>query len=158
MTMAMHASQTVDALLAIARQQAVARELPYFGALTPSQAHALLRAAPGARLIDVRTRAEWDYVGHVPASVLVEWNTYPEGTRNPGFLTQLQRAVAELDVPVLFLCRSGQRSDHAARVAGAAGYTCAMNILEGFEGDKDASGQRGSLGGWRKARLPWVQG
>jgi len=158
MTSPAHPSSAVDSLLASAQQRAATRALPYFGALTPSEAHALLTQLPGARLIDVRTRPEWDYVGRVPDSVLVEWNLYPDGARNPDFMAQLQSAAPHRDAPVLFLCRSGVRSDHAARAARAAGYTRAMNILEGFEGDKDAAGQRGSLGGWRKARLPWIQG
>jgi rhodanese-related sulfurtransferase len=158
MTTPSNASSAVDSLLAAAQQRAATRALPYFGALTPGEAHALLTQMPSARLIDVRTRPEWDYVGRVPDSTLVEWNLYPDGARNPAFLTQLQSAVPERDAPLLFLCRSGVRSDHAARAAHAAGYTRAMNILEGFEGDKDAAGQRGSLGGWRKARLPWIQG
>ena len=74
------------------------------------------------------------------------------------FVEQLRNAAADVDAPVLFLCRSGQRSDQAARAARAAGYSRAFNVLEGFEGDKDASGQRGHLGGWRKAGLPWIQG
>jgi len=147
----------VQAILAAAQQRAVERGLPYSGAVTPSEAATLLDALPGAKLIDVRTRAEWDYVGRVPGSILVEWNTYP-GARNPAFLEQLRSASTDDDAPVLFLCRSGQRSDHAARAAQAAGYSHAYNILEGFEGDKDASGQRGHLNGWRKSRLPWVQG
>ncbi len=148
----------VRAILAAAQQRAVERDLPYSGAVTPSEAATLLQALPGAKLIDVRTRAEWDYVGRVPGSILVEWNTYPEGTRNPAFMEQLRRAATDVDAPVLFLCRSGQRSDHAARAALAAGYSRAYNVLEGFEGDKDASGQRGHVNGWRKARLPWLQG
>ena len=148
----------VEVLLAAAQQRAATRDLPYFGALTPSEAHALLNQMSEAKLVDVRTRPEWEYVGRVPESVLVEWNLYPDGARNPGFLTQLQLAAPQLDAPVLFLCRSGVRSDHAARAARAAGYTRAMNILQGFEGDKDDAGQRGALGGWRKARLPWIQG
>ena len=146
------------AVLAAARRRAADASLPYFGAVTPAEARALLEADPAARLIDVRTRAEWDYVGRVPGSVLIEWNTYPDGTRNPGFLEELRRTVGQADAPVLFLCRSGQRSDSAARAATAAGYTRAFNVLEGFEGDKDAAGHRGNLGGWRKAGLPWVQG
>ena len=71
-----------DQLLAAARRSG-RRGLPYFGAMTPRDAHALLEAMPDARMIDVRTRAEWDYVGHVPGGVLIEWNTYPDGTRNP---------------------------------------------------------------------------
>lgn len=149
---------SVDVLLAAAQQRAATRDLPYFGALTPSEAHALLTQMPDAKLVDVRTRAEWEYVGRVPDSVLVEWNLYPDGARNPGFLAHLQREAPNTDAPLLFLCRSGVRSDHAARAARAAGYVRAMNILQGFEGDKDGAGQRGTLGGWRKAGLPWVQG
>jgi rhodanese-related sulfurtransferase len=152
------ASSPVASVLTAAQQRAVDRNLPYSGAVTPSEAGTLLTALPGAKLIDVRTRAEWDYVGRVPGSILVEWNTYPEGTRNPAFLEQLRDAAADADAPVLFLCRSGQRSDHAARAAWAAGYSRAFNVLEGFEGDKDASGQRGHVNGWRNAGLPWIQG
>lgn len=147
-----------EPILAAAQQRAVAGALPYFGAVTPSEAHALLQALPNAKLIDVRTRPEWDYVGRVPGSILIEWNTYPDGARNPGFLDELRRVVGDPQTPVLFFCRSGQRSDGAARAAKAAGYTKAFNVLEGFEGDKDAAGHRSTLGGWRKAGLPWVQG
>ena len=45
-----------------------------------------------------------------------------------------------------------------ANLAAASGYTNAYNILEGFEGDKDASGHRNKVGGWRHAGLPWIQG
>lgn len=145
-------------LLDAAHKRAAARGLPYFGAVTPAEAHALLVALPQARLVDVRTRPEWDYVGRVPASELIEWNTYPGGTRNGAFLDALQSAIANRDAPVLFLCRSGHRSDSAARAAADAGYTRAFNVLEGFEGDKDKEGHRGTLGGWRKAGLPWIQG
>jgi rhodanese-related sulfurtransferase len=147
-----------ESVLAAAQRRAAEASLPYFGAVTPAEAQRLLQADPAARLIDVRTRAEWDYVGRVPGSVLIEWNTYPDGMRNPGFLEELRRTVVATDAPVLFLCRSGHRSDGAARAATAAGYTRAFNVLEGFEGNKDASGHRGELGGWRKAGLPWVQG
>jgi rhodanese-related sulfurtransferase len=107
--------------------------------------------------VDVRTRAELQYVGAVPGSEAIEWNTYPEGTRNPNFLKQLEDAVGK-ESPVMFLCRSGVRSHYAAIVATDAGWTAAYNVLEGFEGDKDAEGHRNSVGGWKFARLPWVQG
>jgi len=130
--------------------------LPYAGALTPAEAFELMQKA-GARLIDVRTRAEWDYVGRVPGSHLVEWQTYPNSQPNPDFLQQLQGLVRP-DVPVLFLCRSGARSNAAAALAAKAGYERSYNVLEGFEGDKDADGHRSSVGGWRFAGLPWTQG
>lgn len=151
-------NDSVKDILARAKQRAEALQLPYAGALLPSEAHALARQVPGARLVDVRTRPEWVYVGRVPESVLVEWVTYPSGERNPEFLDQLEAQVAKTDSPVMFLCRSGGRSHHAAALATVSGYPNSYNILEGFEGEKDELGHRSSVGGWRFAGLPWTQG
>ena len=151
-------SNAVEAILAAAQQRALAEGLSYFGAVTPEEAYALAQGLPGVRVVDVRTRPEWDFVGHIPQSILIEWNRYPAGTRNPAFLDELKAAAPDLETPVLFLCRSGQRSDGAARLAAAAGYKKAFNILDGFEGARDGEGHRSTLGGWRKAGLPWVQG
>ncbi|HKW39478.1 MAG TPA: rhodanese-like domain-containing protein [Burkholderiales bacterium] len=145
-------------ILARAKQRGQAMKLPYGGALLPAEAYALLQQDPNAKLVDVRTRAEWDYVGHIPGTVLIEWNTYPDGHRNPAFLGELQAQVAKSDSPVMFLCRSGARSHHAAAAATQAGYPNSYNILEGFEGEKNTQGQRSTVGGWRVAGLPWVQG
>src|ERR1700694_507275 len=143
----------VEDIFVAAHERARKDHLPYFGALSPSDAYAIIKAVAKARLIDVRTRPEWDYVGHVPESSLLEWNIYPDGRRNPEFLGQLRIKAPDAHAPVFFLCRSGQRSDGAARMAAAAGYSKAFNVLEGFEGDKDSHGQRGRLGGWGKAGL-----
>ena len=129
-------------------------KLPYAGALLPAEAHALMQQ--GAKLVDVRTSAELHYVGAVPGSEAIEWNTYPEGQRNPAFLEELAE-IARKDEPVMFLCRSGVRSHSAAIAATQAGWTEAYNILEGFEGDKNAEGHRNAVGGWKFARLPWIQ-
>ena len=129
--------------------------LPYGGALTPAEAHEVWRNAPGAKLVDVRTRAEWDYVGRIPGAVEIEIVTYPGGRPNPGFMAELESKV-DKTVPVLFICRSGGRSHNAAMLAAQAGYT-AYNVLEGFEGDRDAGGHRNTVGGWRVAGLPWSQ-
>jgi len=147
----------VDEILARAKQRAEAMRLPYAGALLPSEAHALLQQVPGTRLVDVRTQAEWEYVGQVPGSVLIEWNTFPSGQRNSRFVEQLQASVPKTEAPVMFICRSGVRSHHAAAAATQSGYPNSYNILEGFEGDKDAQGHRNSIGGWRFAGLPWIQ-
>ena len=147
-----------DQVLAAAQRRAADHGLAYFGAVTPEEAFTLLSQLPNAVLIDVRTRPEWEYVGRVPESALIEWNTYPSGSRNAAFLDELREAVPDPETPLLFICRSGQRSDSTARVAAAAGYKMAFNVLEGFEGPKDPQGHRGTLGGWRKAGLPWVQG
>jgi rhodanese-related sulfurtransferase len=139
----------------IARKRAADLKMPYAGALLPKEAHALMEA--GAKLVDVRTKAELEWVGRVPGALSVEWNTWPGGSPNPEFLSQLEAQV-DKDTPVLFLCRSGGRSHSAASVAAKAGYCEAYNVLEGFEGDKDSQGHRNTSGGWRVAGLPWVQG
>jgi rhodanese-related sulfurtransferase len=128
--------------------------VPYAGALTPAEAHKLMHA--GAKLVDVRTKPELLYVGHVPGAILVEWQTYPGNARNPDFLAQLS-AVAQRGDTLMFLCRSGVRSHFAAAAATQAGWGDCYNVLEGFEGDKDAAQHRGTVGGWRKAGLPWSQ-
>jgi len=88
----------------------------------------------------------------------VAWNDGPDWDINPHFVGQVKKVTQSMDRPVVLICRSGQRSDSAARAAAAAGYGMAFNVLEGFEGAKDADGHRSTLGGWRKAGLPWVQG
>jgi rhodanese-related sulfurtransferase len=143
-------------ILARARERAVQGNLPYAGALTPAEAHALARH--GANLVDVRTRAEWEWVGRPLEGHFIEWNTWPGGARNPAFADELRAALPPSDTPIMFLCRSGGRSHNAAALAAQLGYSQAYNILEGFEGDKDADGHRSTVGGWRKAGLPWTQG
>jgi rhodanese-related sulfurtransferase len=128
--------------------------LPYAGALLPAEAHQLMRE--GAKLVDVRTKPELAYVGSIPGALTIEWQTYPGGRPNPEFLGELAR-VTKKDEPVMFLCRSGARSHGAAEAAMQAGWRETYNVLEGFEGDKDAAQHRSSVGGWRKAGLPWVQ-
>ena len=107
-----------------------------------------------AVLVDVRTDAEREWVGKVPGAVAVAWKQWPGMAMNPDFDTQL-RAAAQ-GKRVVLLCRSGVRSVVAAQRATGLGIE-AYNILEGFEGDVNASGQRGQLGGWRKRGLPWNQ-
>ncbi|MGH8691419.1 MAG: rhodanese-like domain-containing protein [Burkholderiales bacterium] len=137
-----------------ARERARKMDLSYAGALLPAEAHKLMQA--GARLVDVRTKPELLYVGKIPGSVAVEWQTYPGNRENPEFLAELAAAVPK-DQPVMFLCRSGARSHGAAEAATRAGWRECYNVLEGFEGDKDANQRRNTVGGWRKAGLPWIQ-
>jgi rhodanese-related sulfurtransferase len=143
-------------ILATAAERGKAANLPYAGALLPREAFELMQSGE-AVLVDVRTKAEWDYVGRAPGSLLIEWQTYPSSLLNPEFLRQLQAQVPK-DKPVMFMCRSGARSNSAAKAATDAGYARAYNVLQGFEGDKDGEGHRGTIGGWRFAGLPWTQG
>jgi rhodanese-related sulfurtransferase len=150
-----HADPAIAEIFARAEHRAGEMDIEYAGAVTPEEAYRL-HAAGAARIVDVRTRQEWELVGHVAGVPLVEWRGYREQRPNALFLEQLA-SVAHRDEPVLFLCRSGVRSHHAADLAARAGYRHAYNVLEGFEGDLDPDRKRGHLGGWRHAGLPWVQ-
>lgn len=136
--------------------------MPYAGDLDPAAAYRTLADHADAVLVDVRTRAEWSYVGGPDLGALgkpvlqIEWIGFPGGVRNEQFLAELAAGVAK-DAPVLFLCRSGVRSVAAAEAAARAGWTAAHNVLEGFEGNPDGAGHRGTTGGWKVAGLPWRQ-
>ncbi len=132
----------------------------YAGELTLDAAWALLADDPNAVLIDVRTAAEWNFVG-VPALEalgkqprFVEWIRFPDGAPNPDFLDQATTDLRS-GQPVLLLCRSGARSLAAARALTGAGYGPAYNITAGFEGPLDEHGHR--TAGWRHAGLDWRQ-
>jgi rhodanese-related sulfurtransferase len=150
---------TLQNILAQARQLGASGRFPYAGAVTPQQAYALLQGDSQVKLIDVRTKAERDWVGQVkidPAQLHpIEWNLYPQGTPNPAFLEELDR-VADKNQVLLFLCRSGVRSRNAAKAAAEHGYANSFDILEGFEGAKDADGHRKTMEGWCFAQLPWT--
>jgi len=139
-------------------------ENDYAGDVSPLYAFEILKAEETAELIDVRTKAEWSFVG-VPdlspigkAASFIEWITYPEMSANPSFLTEVKRVAGDnMDAAIFFVCRSGQRSRNAAIAATAAGYTRAYNVEDGFEGPLDTERHRGSAGGWKSSGLPWGQ-
>jgi len=141
-----------------AHKRAREMRLPYSGALLPQEAFQLWKSVPGAQLIDVRTRAEWDWVGRIPGAVEIELLSYPGNRPNADFVQQLKQQVNSPEAPLLFICRSGGRSHNAAMLAMQAGYADCYNVLEGFEGDRDPQGHRNVVGGWRAAGLPWTQG
>ena len=143
-----------EAILAAATKRSRDAKLLLGGLLTPTEAWALFNGG-AIELVDIRTIAERDLIGYVPGSVAIEWYDYPAKKRNDGFVEQL-RAKVDAQRPVAFLCRSGVRSHHAAVLATANGYAAAFNVLEGFEGDRNAQGQR-TMNGWRVAGLPWRQ-
>ncbi|ORW01030.1 rhodanese-like domain-containing protein [Mycobacterium kyorinense] len=136
--------------------------MSYAGDITPQQAWELLSENPDAVLVDVRTDAEWRFVGVPDLSglgrdvVYIEWNR-SDGTRNENFVQELlERVPARDDRPVVFLCRSGNRSIGAAEAATEVGITPSYNVLDGFEGHLDEAGHRGGTG-WRAIGLPWRQ-
>jgi rhodanese-related sulfurtransferase len=144
-------------ILSVAQQRARLSGLLYEGVLTPGEAHEILKLAPGARLIDVRSRAELDLVGEIPGAVHVEWMNYPNWHLNPHFIRQLKQSV-DPESLALFISRNGHRAHRAAEAATLAGFRDSYNIEQGFEGGfNPASGRRGEIDGWKAAGLPWKQ-
>ena len=127
-----------------------------------------LKADPKAVLIDVRTRAEWAFVGMPDLSslakrpLLVEWLTFPDNRANAAFVEQLTEqlgaAGADHETELYFICRSGGRSLQAAKAMAVAGFRRCHNVAEGFEGPLDPDRHRGLHSGWKAEALPWMQG
>lgn len=136
----------------------------YAGDISPLQAWEKLASTPEARLVDVRTQAEWQFVGVPDLSgmeqqpLLISWQVFPTMARNEAFAQQLAGQGVEKDTPLLFLCRSGVRSKAAAELMTTLGYTRCWNISDGFEGPLDGSRHRGTQAGWQASGLPWLQG
>lgn len=131
--------------------------------IEPGKVWEALKADPSAQLCDVRTDAEWNFVG-VPdlheigrEPILIPWQLYPTMQRNAAFLDHLSQAGLDKETPIYFICRSGARSMAAAQAAAAAGYTHVYNVAEGFEGPPDTEGHRGQVSGWKAEGLPWRQ-
>lgn len=139
----------------------------YLSDVVPNEAWDILASGARAALVDVRTAAEWTFVGLPDLASLgtevvrVEWQDFPAMQRNADFVASTDRALRQAGVgtddPVFFLCRSGARSAAAAAAMTAFGYRRCFNIAGGFEGGRDAAGHRGTTEGWKAAGLPWVQ-
>ncbi len=137
--------------------------MSYAGDITPEEAWKLLVDDRGAALVDCRTAAEWRFVGVPDISSLqrevlyIEWSR-TDGTHNDGFVDDLVAAGVTPGErrPVVFLCRSGNRSIGAAEAATEAGIAPAYNVLDGFEGNVNDEGRRGGTG-WKAIGLPWRQ-
>lgn len=139
----------------------------YAGDVTPADVWRTLESDPSAVLVDVRTVAEWSFVGVTDLGALAkrpifqEWQSYPSMQVDPGFADRLAEALggagAGADAPVFFLCRSGARSQAAAALMAAHGYTRCFNISGGFEGPLDGARHRGQSAGWKAEGLPWMQ-
>ncbi|HWA68638.1 MAG TPA: rhodanese-like domain-containing protein [Rhizomicrobium sp.] len=139
--------------------------LDYAGDISAAEAWDRLKSDPKAQMVDVRTVAEWNFVGTPDLAPLgrrvhcVEWQSFPSGAPNPGFVDQASQALgADKAQAVLLICRSGARSRAAAIALAKAGFEKAFNVAGGFEGDPDDQGHRGNSNGWKASGLPWRQG
>ncbi len=122
-----------------------------------------LRKEAGAQLIDVRTDAEWTYVGLTDLAaagkqpVLIPWQVFPAMQVNADFTEHLTAAGLRPEHTLYFICRSGVRSLAAAAAAIEAGFPHAFNVADGFEGPPNGEGHRGEVAGWKAEGLPWRQ-
>jgi len=138
--------------------------MSYAGDISVVDAWRILGEEATAHLIDVRTQAEWNFVGLPDLSDIekpvhrLEWQGFPGGAPNPEFTDQVAATGVKPSDTLFFLCRSGGRSKAAAIAQTAAGYKKCFNVTGGFEGDLDADGHRGHVAGWKAAGLPWKQG
>jgi len=142
--------------------------MSYSGDLTPVEVWEKLLDDRSAFLIDVRTQAEWSFVG-VPAlpetsapMIGQEWQTFPTMAVDSNFGATLSKRLEDVGATkasqLFFLCRSGVRSLAAAQAMTALGFEYCYNVTGGFEGDRDDQGHRGTVNGWKAANLPWQQG
>jgi rhodanese-related sulfurtransferase len=135
----------------------------YAGDITPADAWRLLSEDKSAVLVDVRTTAEWSYVGVPDLSqlgkepLLLQWQVFPSMQVNADFVAALTKNGIGGEQPILFLCRSGVRSKAAAQAMTQAGASRCYNISDGFEGPIDRAGHRGTVAGWKQSNLPWLQ-
>ncbi len=141
--------------------------IPTIDAVSVGDAWRELAGHTDVHLIDVRTRAEWSFVGLPDLSsiskqpILIEWQSFPTGERDADFVAKLSELLAAQGATrssrLLFLCRSGGRSLSAATAMAEAGYDNCVNVVEGFEGPLDSNRRRGTEAGWKAAGLPWMQ-
>lgn len=145
--------EAISAVLERGKKRGGDAGLPYAGALTPHEVYDVLQNMEQAVLIDVRTKAELELVGRIPDVPNIEWASYPGMVANPDFAKQLEMQVDKTSL-VVFMCRTGGRSNQAATLAASLGFE-AYNMLEGFEGKANEEHQRTLINGWRHAGLPW---
>lgn len=126
--------------------------------LSPREAYDFLQAHKDALFVDCRTELEYLYVGHPLGAVHISWQEYPEFTADPhDFAERVREEAGDAEHPVVLICRSGVRTLEAAEALERAGFKDVINVLHGFEGDRDAAGHRNTVNGWRKDGLPWEQ-
>lgn len=131
--------------------------------ISPQQAWEILSDNPSTVLLDVRTRVEYEYVGHALNSLNIPWVEAPSWQIDPDFVEKVRMVLKREEqqplesTAILAICRSGKRSKAALQALAEEGFNVLYNIEEGFEGDLDENGHRNTINGWRFAGLPWRQ-
>ena len=149
--------------MAASAASAFPHTLAYAGDVKPADAWQQLQALPNAILVDVRTAPEWHFNGAPNLAALgkeaykISWKLYPGMEANLQFTDMVRNVAPATDTPIYFICRTGGRSREAAIAMTTSGYTQCYNVSDGFEGDRNHQGQRGTVTGWKASGLPWEQ-
>ena len=130
--------------------------------LLPKIAVERLQNNPQALFVDVRSKAEFKYVGYPENSILIPWIDDPDWEPNPeafsdAVMQELDGRENLLNTEIILICRSGFRSNEALKCLENKGFTQVSHVASGFEGDLDENDHRGNLNGWRHDGMPWSQ-
>jgi rhodanese-related sulfurtransferase len=111
------------------------------------EAFDMLNTVPDTYLVDIRTRAEYQFVGHPFKAYnypfLFFTTTFAKDeekpsyllVKNKAFIEQIGKAFKKTD-NLLLLDRDGTRSAQAAKELLAAGYKNVFDVYDGFEGSE----------------------
>ncbi len=127
------------------------------GHLTSPEAWDFLKKHPEAKLIDIRSSMEFLFIGHPKGCIHIGWMEEPDWDINPNFVEEIKAAQGDGNIPIVMICRSGNRSEKAGDQLLEAGLVNIYHISDGFEGDRDENNHRGTQNGWRFHGLPWEQ-
>ncbi len=122
--------------------------------------------------IDVRTPAEFEFVGHAEGldkNIPIAYRDYTRydekkhryGTFiNQKFLDEVEaevkkKGLTKEDAKIILMCRSGDRSAASTNLLAKNGYKNVYTVIDGFEGNKDKNGKR-TVDGWKNAGNPWT--
>ena len=130
--------------------------------LLPKMAIERLQNNPQALFVDVRSKAEFKYVGYPENSILIPWIDDPDWEPNPeafsdAVMQELDGCENLSDTEIILICRSGFRSNEALKCLENKGFTQVSHVASGFEGDLDENDHRGNLNGWRHDGMLWSQ-
>jgi rhodanese-related sulfurtransferase len=133
--------------------------------ISAKDAHKLIEREPSTAFIDVRSDMEFLFIGHPVGAVNIPWIDEPDFVINPDFEREVRKLIlggiitsSEHDsVPVVLICRSGNRSEEAGKLLIDHGFRHVYNVEHGFEGELDDSHHRSTISGWRFDQLPWQQ-
>jgi len=126
--------------------------------LMPKETWALLQQQPDALFVDVRMEIEARYVGYPPGAVNIPWYEFPAMKPDAAqFVAAVSAKSTGKSQTIVLICRTGERTIDAGIALEKAGFTNVVNVLDGFEGDRDDNGQRSTESGWRFEGLPWSQ-